>query len=73
MTGQQQEICKGCETEGDTHNQISLESVSGTEDDLSSTVFWERGDIVTKDQLGAPCFEFLVDEFPELIRELVVQ
>jgi len=71
MTGQRQETCES--SEGGTHNQISLESVPGTEDDLPTAVFWERSDIVTKNQFGAPRFEFLVDEFSELIRELVVQ
>jgi hypothetical protein len=74
MTGQQQETMK-VETErsGGSYNEISSELVSGTENDLSSAVFRERGDVISKDQFNALRFEFLVNEFPELVRELVVQ
>jgi hypothetical protein len=50
-----------------------LEFLSGTEDNLSSPTLRDGSDIVTEDQFNAPRLEFLVDEFPERIRELVVQ
>lgn len=55
------------------YNQISLEFIPGMQDDFSSAAFRECSGVITKDQFDAPRFKFLVDEFSELIRELVVQ
>jgi hypothetical protein len=73
MAGQQILITVETERGRSPYNQISLKLFSRTEGDLSPTVFRERGDVIAKDQLDAPRFELLVDEFPELIRELVVK
>jgi len=58
---------------GGPYNQIGLEFVPRTKYDLSSIVFRESSDVIAKDQLDPPRFELLVNESPELIRELVVQ
>ena len=50
-----------------------MEFLSGMEDNLSSTILRECSDVVTEDQFNAPRFEFLIDEFPERIGELIVQ
>ena len=73
MTGEQLPMIETKLPGGCPYNQICLDFAAGTEGDLSPTVFRESGDIIAKDQFNASRFEFLADEFPELIREPVVQ